>query len=175
MKTLVHIAAIAALALTVPAAFAQQTGSSKAATPPAAQATQIPTPEEFDKQIAKMQEQMKNMQEEMTKIQQTQDPQERQRLLQDHYKTMQSTMSMMQGTWGGMGMMGGPMMRDHMMGGHMGGMMGWGNYQNLTPEQLKQRQYMMDSWVPMQQMMMNHMMQHQGWMMPSAPPAAPAK
>jgi len=59
----------------------------------------------------------------------------------------------------------------------MGGMM-WGNYQNLTPEQLKQRQYMMDRWVPMQQMMMNQMMQHQYWMtQPPAesPPPAPKK
>ena len=44
--------------------------------------------------------------------------------------------------------------------------------QNLTPEQLKQRQYMMDRWVPMQQMMMDHMMWHQHWM--TQPPATPA-
>jgi hypothetical protein len=47
-------------------------------------------------------------------------------------------------------------------------MMGWGHmrgyYSKLTPEQLKQRQYMMDQYVPMQQMMMDHMMQHQQYM-----------
>lgn len=52
--------------------------------------------------------------------------------------------------------MGGPGM---MMGAPM---MDWGHmrgyYSNLTPEQLKQRQYMMEQYLPMQQMMMNHMM-----------------
>jgi len=60
------------------------------------------------------------------------------------------------------------------MGGHsMHGPMMWGDYKNLTPEQLRQRQYMMDRWMPMQQMMMDHMMQHQHWMMPG-PPATPS-
>ena len=44
-------------------------------------------------------------------------------------------------------------------------MMGWGDYRKLTPEQLKQRQNMMDRWMPMHQMMMGQMMQHQNWMM----------
>ena len=38
---------------------------------------------------------------------------------------------------------------------------------------LKQRQYMMDRWMPMQQMMMNHMMQYQNWMMQQPAPSAP--
>jgi hypothetical protein len=88
---------------------------------------------------------------------------------------MQNAMGMMQGMWGPgtMGCCGGV----HMSGGHaMGGhMMMWGDYRNLTPEQLKQRQYMMDRWMPMQQMMMNHMMQHQNWLMQQPPPAPPAK
>lgn len=42
--------------------------------------------------------------------------------------------------------------------------MGWRDYQSLPPEQLKQRQYMMDRWMGMQQNMMDHMMQHQYWM-----------
>ena len=59
------------------------------------------------------------------------------------------------------------------MGGMMNGnMMGWnrmnGYYSKLTPEQAKQRQYMMDQYMGMQQMMMmmmDNMMQHQNWMM----------
>jgi hypothetical protein len=110
------------------------------------------------------------MQEQMDKIRQTQDPQTRQKLLQDHWATMQNNMQMMHGMWGpggGMGCcMGGPGMGPGMMMG--GPMMGWGQmggyYSKLTPEQLKQRQYMMDQYVPMQQMMMDHMMQHQQYM-----------
>jgi hypothetical protein len=64
--------------------------------------------------------------------------------------------------------MGGPGM---MMGAPM---MDWGHmrgyYSNLTPEQLKQRQYMMEQYLPMQQMMMNHMMWHQQWMNPTPAP-----
>ena len=50
------------------------------------------------------------------------------------------------------------------MGGHMmGPTMGWNGmgsyYSKLTPEQLKQRQYMMDQYMGMQQNMMNQMMQ----------------
>ncbi len=45
------------------------------------------------------------------------------------------------------------------------GMMGWdqmrGHYSNLTPEQMKERQYMLDQHMGMQQMMMGQMMQHQ--------------
>jgi hypothetical protein len=171
MNSILRIAAILLLVCAVPVAFAQQTGSSTSATAQAG----TPTPEEFDKQLAKMQEQMKKMQEQMAKIQQTQDPQERQKLLQDHWATMQNMMTLMHGTWGGMGCCGAS---DGMMGGHMmmGGPMMWQNYQNLTPEQLKQRQYMMDRWMPMQQMMMNQMMQHQYWMMqlPAPPPSASA-
>ena len=63
-------------------------------------------------------------------------------------------------------------MGEGMMGGNM---MGWdhmrGYYSGLTPEQMKQRQYMMDRYMPMQQMMMDHMLWHQRWQ--STPPAAP--
>lgn len=87
---------------------------------------------------------------------------------------MQDTMTLMHGQWGGMmgccaggDATGGPGMGGHMMRGPM---MGWGDYRNLTPEQLKQRQYMMDRWMPMHQMMMDQMMQHQHWMMQPQPP-----
>lgn len=62
------------------------------------------------------------------------------------------------------------MMDGPMMGGHM---MMWGDYRNLTPEQPEQRQYMMDRWIPMQQMMMNQVMQQQNWMMQFAPSTPP--
>ena len=48
------------------------------------------------------------------------------------------------------------------------GMMGWHGmgsyYSRLTPEQLKQRQYMMDQYLGMQQQMMNHMLFQQNYM-----------
>jgi len=100
----------------------------------------------------------------MDKIRQTQDPQERQKLLQGHWATMQGNMQMMHGM-GGAGMMsccaGGQMMGHDRMGGPM---MGWQGYSKLTPEQMKQRQYMMDRHMGMQQMMMDQMMQHQQYM-----------
>jgi hypothetical protein len=164
----VHVAAWAVLGLLLQPAFAEET---KPAAPTTQSQSAAPTPAEVDKQLAKMQELITKMNDEMTKIRQTQDPAERQKLLQEHWATMQNAMTLMHGTWGA-GMGGG------MMGGHMmGGPMMWGNYENLTPEQLKQRQYMMERWMPMQQMMMSHMMQQQYWMMPqpgTTPPSTPA-
>lgn len=122
----------------------------------------------FDKQAEQIRQNMKTMQDEMDKIRQTQDPQARQKLLQEHWTTMQSTMAMMGGMCCGQSMMGtdGSMMGSsgHMMGGHMMGMMG--DYTNLSPEQMKQRQYMMGQYMGMQQMMMNQMMLHQNYMSP---------
>lgn len=123
----------------------------------------------FDEQLAQARKDLEKMQEQMNKIQQTQDPQKRQKLLQDHWTTMQNAMQAMNGMWGP-GMMGGYMMGNHMMGGHM---MGWNDsedyYKNLTPEQMRQRQYMMNQYMGMQQMMMDQMMWHQHWM--NQPPA----
>ena len=146
MRNAILIGALAAV-VALPLAFAQQ----QPASPPA---QSQPTPSEVDAQLSKMQQLMTKMNEEMTQIQQTKDPAERQKLMQEHWATMQSAMTLMQGAWGG-GMPG------HMMGP----MMSWGDYSKLTPEQRAQRQYMMDRWMPMQQMMMGHMMQHQGMMM----------
>ena len=89
---------------------------------------------------------------------------------------MQNGMSMMNGMWGP-GMMGccgggGMMGNGHMMGG--GHMMGWQDYSNLTPEQKSQRQYMMDRYTGMQQMMMDHMMWHQNYMQ-GQPPTKPGQ
>ena len=145
-------------------------------------------PAEFDKQMARVQENVTKMQQQMDKLQHTSDPQERQRLLQQHWETMQNAMATMHGMSGagtigccaggpatssgpGGHMMGGPMMGGPMMGGMMGWQHGADNfYSNLTPEQLRQRQYMTDRYVAMQQQMMNHMMWHQHWMS-QLPPA----
>lgn len=132
----------------------------------------------FDKQMAEAQKNMQRMHEQMTKINQTQDPQEKQKLMKEHFELMQNTMPMMQGMMGSMGcpmmggkmMMGNGMMGNKMMNGNMmNGHMGWDDmndyYSKLTPEQVKQRQYMMDNYMGMQNMMMDNMMQHQNWMM----------
>ena len=81
---------------------------------------------------------------------------------------MQAAMATMRGMWGSAGMgccASGPGMGPGMMMG--GPMRGWGQlhgyYSGLTQEQIRQRQYMMDSYMPMQQMMMDHMLWHQRW------------
>jgi len=133
--------------------------------------------------LAAVQKQMERMQEQMNRVQDSDDPTERQRLLQEHWASMEEAMTQMHGMWGP-GMMGccgaGPgMMGRGMMGRGQGmvgpGMMGWPNmrgyYSQLTPEQLRQRQYMMDQYTSMQQQMMNHMLLHQQWMAPQQPAA----
>jgi hypothetical protein len=163
MKALIHAAAMIVVATISHSASAQQPESQKDVQP--SQAAPI-SPAEVEKQYAKMQEHMLKMQEQMEKIRQAKDPQERQRLLQEHWTTMRGAMSVMHGAEHG-GQM------DCCPGGGrmMGGPMPWRDYSQLTPEQLKQRQYMMDRWMPMHQMMMDQMMQHQHWVMQQpAPP-----
>lgn len=183
MKHLILAAATIALVPTMPSAGAQKAGAASSAP-----STQTASAAEFDKQLAVMRDYMAQMQVQMDKIAQTQDPQERQRLLQEHWTSMQAAMSVMHGMWGPNGAMmgccggasapGAMMGRGMMMGpGMMGGpMMGWGHmrgyYDKLTPEQIRQRQYMMDQYLPMQQMMMDHMMWHQRW---TTQPPAPSK
>jgi hypothetical protein len=116
------------------------------------------------------------MQAQMDQIRKTQDPQERQKLLEQHWATMQSAMTIMHGMWGP-GMMGHGM-GPGMMGGAGPGMMGgWGHmggyYSHLTPEQLRQRQYMTDQYLQMQQEMMNNMMLQQQYRV--GPPPAGTK
>jgi len=150
-----------------------------AAAAPSQQTT--PDPAEFDKQIALVQENLTKMQEQMDRLERTHDPQERQRLLQQHWETMRSAMATMHAMSGAtMGCCAGGPARGPGKGGHgmggpmMGGARGWagarGYYSNLTPEQLRQRQYMTDRYLAMQQQMMNHMMWHQHWA--SQPPPA---
>lgn len=154
------LAVLALAAVLFPAlAFAQQDAN-------AAKPTQQPMSiEQFDQEMAKAQENLKNMQEQMSLIQKTTDPTQRQKLMQEHRAMMQHGMQMMNGMWGNgmMGCCGGGKMSGHMMGG--GHMMGWGqmgsHYSQMTPEQMKQHQYMMDRYMGMQQMMMDQMMQHQ--------------
>ncbi|WP_342243801.1 hypothetical protein [Pseudomonas sp. OTU5201] len=139
--------------------FAQQDAN------PAKPMQQSMSIEQFDQEMAKAQENLKNMQEQMSLIQKTTDPAQRQKLMQQHQAMMQHGMQMMNGMWGD-GMMG--CCGAGKMGGHMkagGHMMGWGqmgsHYSKMTPEQMRQHQYMMDRYMGMQQMMMDQMMQHQ--------------
>lgn len=155
MKTMLLAAAVIATAVLVHPAPAQQPAPSS----PAPQTA--PAPADVDAQVAKMQELMTQMNDQMSKLRQTTDPAEREKLMQEHWTTMQSAMTLMQGAWGDG--KGGPM---------MGPMMHWGDFSKMTPEQRAQHQYMMERWMPMQQMMMGHMMQHQGMMQPQAPKPA---
>ncbi|WP_372832791.1 hypothetical protein [Pontibacterium sp.] len=143
----------------------------QAAAEEGSQANQLtPSVQEFDKRMTKAWENMNMMHEKMEKIRQAQTAQEQQKLLNEHWATMQNNMQIMHDLWEpGSGM--GCCMRNQGKGSGVmkgGPMMGWGHmggyYSKLTPEQVKQRQYMMDQYVPMQQMMMNHMMQHQKYM-----------
>jgi hypothetical protein len=167
-KLLVALAAGIALTSPVLQAASKDTAASQTSSK-----TQPPSAAEFDKNLAQLQEQMTTMQAQMEQIRKTQDPQERQKLLQQHWATMQNAMTIMHGMWGP-GMMGHGM-GPGMMGGAGPGMMGgWGHmggyYSHLTPEQLRQRQYMTDQYLRMQQEMMNNMMLQQQYRM-GPPPA----
>lgn len=180
MKRWVLAGAVAAALLSSPPFVAQAQANGEGAKVQAA-----PDVKAFDQRFEQARAQMQRMQEQMDRIRQAKDPKERQRLMQEHWASMQETMSTMRGLWGpgmmgggapggmhGPGMMGGP----GMTGGPGGpGAMGWGgmhrSYSQLTPEQMKQRQYMMEQTMGMQQSMMDHMLQHQQWMMQTPPPA----
>ena len=77
MKTTLTAALLFALAAVASPAAAQQPNVAGKA---AAQAAQ-PSPQEFDKRMAQIQETMKQMQVQMDRLHQTTDAQERQRLL----------------------------------------------------------------------------------------------
>ncbi|MBO9648194.1 MAG: hypothetical protein J7605_06755 [Variovorax sp.] len=156
--------------LSIVAAVAVATASFLAIPPGAAQskppAAGSPAPDvkAFDQRTAEFQAKAKLMQQQMDDLKQTQDPQRRQKLLDEHWATMASAMSLMHGMQGP-GMMGGSGMMD------WSGMRGY--YSTLTPEQLKQRQYVMDKYSWMQQMMMEHMLQRQQWQTQAPAPSAP--
>ncbi|WP_038716074.1 hypothetical protein [Burkholderia sp. lig30] len=177
MKKIV-LAAVIGISLTSPLAHA---AAKDGATTKSSSKSQAPNTAEFDKSLAQLREQMTTMHAQMDQIGKTQDPQERQRLLQQHWETMQSAMGTMRGMWGpgmmGYGGMGPGMMGPGMMGRGGAGMMGgagpggggWGHmggyYSQLTPEQLRKRQYMSDQYLQMQQEMMNNMMWQQQYRM----------
>lgn len=150
MKKILVLMMLGAMQLAMSASASAETGQKPSQEKQAGQ--------DFDKRMAQMREQLKQMQAQMEKIRQTQNPAERQKLLQEHWGSMQSGMGMMHGMWGP-GMMG-----CCMGGGMMGGPMMWNDYRQLTPEQAKQRQYMMDQSMRMQQEMMQQMMEHQEYM-----------
>jgi len=173
MKKILQAAFVSALLFGSSSLVAQQV------TPPASKDVQatpapMPTPEQFDKTMAQMLEQMKTMQAQMEKIRQTQDPQARQKLLQEHWASMQNAMTTLYGMgrpMTGWGMMGPSMMGGGSMMGMKGAPMMWGDYRNLSPDDLRRRQYMMGQYSGMQQIMMDHMMWHQYWMTPQSPAA----
>jgi hypothetical protein len=144
-----------------------------------APAQSAPDVKAFDQHLSEAQAQLKRMQELREQIRNTQDPQERQRLLQQHWMAMQSAMTTMHRLWGpgmtGWGPGFGPM---HGVGMGGPGTMGWAGarstYSQLTPEQMKQRQYMTDQYLGLQQQMMEHMLERQQWMhqYQIAPPSA---
>ncbi|AUA57487.1 Uncharacterised protein [Achromobacter spanius] len=158
---------LAALAFVAVLAPALTTAVAQTAPPAPAQSAEQPVdnPQQFDKKAAEVRDNMEKMQQTMNQIQKTTDPNERRKLLQEHQALMQTTMGMMGQFWRG-GTMGccGTMGAG---GPHHGGrgQMGWnamrGNYSNLSPEQIRERQYMRDQYMGMQQMMMEQMMQQQ--------------
>ena len=171
--SIITIIAAAVLAQALPGT-AQAESTSKRAAPTSA----TPDLKAFDARLAEAQTQMQRMQEQMDRLRKITDPSERQALLNQHWVAMQNAMNSMHGMWrpdmmGCCGAGGGMMHGSGMMGGR--GPMGWGamrdHYSRLTPDQLKQRQYMMDQYIGMQQMMMEHMMMRQEWMAPAPPPA----
>ncbi|MDR5799214.1 MULTISPECIES: hypothetical protein [Caballeronia] len=164
MKKLLFPVAIC-IALSSPMLHAASKDATAAQSTSKAQSTDTAA---FDKNLAQFQEQMKTMQAQMNQIRQAQDPKERQKLLQQHWATMQSAMTTMHGMWGS-GTMGHGMMGQGMMSGGWGHMGGY--YSRLSPEQLRQRQYMTDQYLQMQQEMMNNMMWQQQYS--TQPPASP--
>lgn len=140
---------------------------------------------EFDKQVARAADNLKQMQQQMDLIQQAKEVQERLRLLHEHWTTLQAAMGNLRNMWapGLMGCCGSvppaeERITTRIMGGPMmGGMMNWhsagGYYSSLTPDQLKQRQYMADQYLALQHQVLGHMLQHQHWVQQSqsSPPA----
>jgi hypothetical protein len=166
MKKLLVAVAIG-MTLAIPVLYAATKNTSP---PQVASSPQAKDPAEFDKNVAQWQEKMNEMQAQMDQLRETQDPKERQKLLDEHWATMQSAMSIMHGMWGPQ-MMGPGMMGQGMMGGAG---QGWGHmsgyYSHMTPGQLRQRQYMTDQYLRMQQEMMNNMMWQQQYRI-GPPPA----
>ncbi|GAB6389794.1 hypothetical protein [Stutzerimonas marianensis] len=119
--------------------------------------------EQFDREMAKVQESLTNMQEQINLIRKTTDPAQRQKLLGQHDAMMRHGMQMMGEMWnGGMpGCCGSEMGGHNMEGNHMSQRQMSSYFSRMTPEQMAQHQYMMTRYMGMQQMMMDQMMQRQ--------------
>jgi periplasmic protein CpxP/Spy len=140
MKTSILIAAIAACALSVPIAFAQDQAA------PDKPAMGM----DMGQQMSRMQQNMTAMQAQMEQIRATSDPTERRKLLQAHMQAMQDNMKAMGG-------MGGPMM----MGGGQPGGMAKGDGKPMAGGDMMQRHQMMENRMSMMHLMMEQMLQHQ--------------
>jgi hypothetical protein len=138
MKTSILIAAIAACALSVPIASAQD------------QAAPDKPAMGMGQQMSRMQQNMTAMQAQMEQIRATSDPTERRKLLQAHMQAMQDNMKAMGG-------MGGPMM----MGGGQPGGMAKGDGKPMAGGDMMQRHQMMENRMSMMHLMMEQMLQHQ--------------
>jgi hypothetical protein len=167
MSKLIVPLAAAAIALTVPLAFAMDEKETlhrdRNESLIVAQQTSpdVPDPsgKDMEEQMQKMQEHMKEMQAQMEKIRQTTDPKERQRLMQEHMQGMGEQMQMMQG-------MGGCMMMRGMMGGRQQSTATPGKKGGMDCPMMKggdpgRGQEMMEQRMDMMQMMMEQMLQHQ--------------
>lgn len=98
MKKSLFIAALAALSLSTPLAWAEEAHHAAKDTKPAS--TMAMTGKDKPMQMEKMQENMLRMHELMHKIMDAKDPQERERLMQEHATMMQDNMRMMHGMMG---------------------------------------------------------------------------
>jgi len=116
MKKTLLIAALAAITLSTPLVWAEESHHANKDKKPA----MVMTDKDKQAHMAKMQENMLRMHEQMHKIIDAKNPQERERLMQEHSKMMQDSMQMMHGSMGGHGMMSGEAKGGKMEGGMKG-------------------------------------------------------
>jgi hypothetical protein len=96
--------------------------------------------------IEMMNSRMTEMQKEMDQINNAKDPKEKQTLLEKHMKNMQTQMNMMGQTIKDMGMMGGGMSKEKMMGKNQHGMMNqMGQMHGMMGQMMGQMQEHMNS------------------------------
>jgi hypothetical protein len=112
---------------------------------------QMPSEEEWTRNIEQWQQRMKAMQKQMDQIAKEQDPEKRRELLAEHWRTMGEQMDEMNmmggGTMGpgmmgpymmGPGMMGPGMMGPYMMGPYGAGAMGYGMGQPMMQQRMRE-------------------------------------
>ena len=125
MKKSILFAALTAVALSAPLAFADDAPHPKQdnkAAPAKSGKTASTADKQTDMQMGQMQEQMKKVQAQMEEIRKTTDPEERQKLMRQHMQSMREGMKTMRAMCDDMeeggGMMGGDM-KSGMKGGDM--------------------------------------------------------